>query len=123
MTTITIEQAGKYDGQKSPLKGWLYNLRESGNCLFRFLGWHGIIQGVWCAEGKSGGVRIAEGLTAGVERHRYRQDTAEKRAAGGFEIGVTKIKSSRRFGEHPFPIQLKEHGVDFLLINRHLWIF
>jgi len=35
MTTITIDQAGKYDEQEVTLKGWLYNLRESGKLLFR----------------------------------------------------------------------------------------
>src|SRR2546422_1160372 len=49
MTTITIEQAGNYDGQEITLKGWLYNLRESGKLLFPiFRDGTGIIQGV-CA--------------------------------------------------------------------------
>src|SRR5713101_7326697 len=49
MTTITIEQAGQYDGQEITLKGWLYNLRESGKLLFPiFRDGTGIIQGV-CA--------------------------------------------------------------------------
>ena len=34
MTTITIEQAGKHDGQEVTVQGWLYNLRESGKLLF-----------------------------------------------------------------------------------------
>src|SRR6266566_2271616 len=34
MPAITIEQAGKYDGQEVTIKGWLYNLRESGKLLF-----------------------------------------------------------------------------------------
>ena len=47
MTVITIEQAGKYDGQQVTLKGWLYNLRESGKLLFPiFRDGTGIIQGV-----------------------------------------------------------------------------
>ena len=33
-SAITIEQAGKYDGQEVTVKGWLYNLRESGKLLF-----------------------------------------------------------------------------------------
>src|SRR5258705_192411 len=49
MTTISIDQAGKYDGQEVTLKGWLYNLRESGKLLFPiFRDGTGIIQGV-CA--------------------------------------------------------------------------
>src|SRR6266852_2618514 len=46
ITTVTIEQAGKYDGQEVTLKGWLYNLRESGKLLFPiFRDGTGIIQG------------------------------------------------------------------------------
>src|SRR5258708_30658350 len=46
MTVITIEQAGKYDGQGVTIRGWLYNLRESGELGFPiFRGGTGIIQG------------------------------------------------------------------------------
>ena len=49
MTTITIEQAEKYDGQEVTIRGWLYNLRESGKLMFPiFRDGTGIIQGV-CA--------------------------------------------------------------------------
>ena len=47
MATITIRQAGKYDGQEVTIKGWLYNQRESGKLLFPiFRDGTGIIQGV-----------------------------------------------------------------------------
>ena len=46
---------------------------------------------------------------------------AEPRAPGGYEIGATDL---RIIGESPidYPIQPKEHSVDFLLDNRHLWL-
>ena len=48
---------------------------------------------------------------------------AEQRAPGGYEIGVTKINVVQKVDEsNPYPIQLKEHGVDFLLDHRHLWM-
>ena len=48
---------------------------------------------------------------------------AEQRAPGGYEIGVTKIDVLQKVDEsQPYPIQLKEHGVDFLLDHRHLWM-
>src|SRR5450432_844213 len=48
---------------------------------------------------------------------------AEPRAPGGFEMGVTAIEIVQRVSDSaPYPIQLKEHGVDFLLDRRHLWI-
>ena len=47
MTTITIEEAGKYDGQEVTIRGWLYNIRESGKLVFPiFRDGTGIIQGV-----------------------------------------------------------------------------
>ncbi len=47
MTVITIEHAGKYDGQEVTIRGWLYNLRESGKLVFPiFRDGTGIIQGV-----------------------------------------------------------------------------
>jgi hypothetical protein len=47
MTTITIEDAGKYDGQEVTLQGWLYNIRESGKLVFPiFRDGTGVVQGV-----------------------------------------------------------------------------
>ena len=124
MTTITIEQAGKHDGQEVTLKGWLYNLRESGKLLFPiFRDGTGVIQGVCSLKENPGAFEALKGLTqessvivAGIIR-------SEKRAPGGYEIGVTKLQVVQKVPEStPFPIQLKEHGVDFLLDHRHLWI-
>ena len=48
---------------------------------------------------------------------------ADKRAPGGFEIQLTAVEVVQRVpDDKPYPIQLKEHGVDFLLDQRHLWI-
>ena len=48
---------------------------------------------------------------------------SEPRAPGGCEMGVTRVEVVQRVAEsEPYPIQLKEHGVDFLLDRRHLWI-
>src|SRR4029077_6263162 len=47
----------------------------------------------------------------------------EKRAVGGFELDVTDLQVVQRVPESdPYPISLKEHGVDFLMENRHLWV-
>src|SRR5437879_13501315 len=122
MTTISIEQAGKYEGQEVTLKGWLYNLRESGKLLFPiFRDGTGIIQGVCALKENPQAFEALKGLTqesSVIVRGNIR---AEKRAPGGYEIGVTKIQSVQTVPEStPFPIQLKEHGVDFLHDHRHL---
>src|SRR5205809_1527895 len=124
MSAITIEQAGKYDGQEVTVKGWLYNLRESGKLLFPiFRDGTGIIQGVCALKENPEAFEALKGLTQESSVIVTGKIRAEKRAHGGFEIGVTKIQIVQKVPEStPFPIQLKEHGVDFLLDHRHLWI-
>ena len=124
MTTITIEQAGQHDGQEVKLKGWLYNLRESGKLLFPiFRDGTGIIQGVCALKESPEAFEALKGLTQESSVIVSGKIRAEKRALGGYEIGVSKIQILQKVPEStPFPIQLKEHGVDFLLDQRHLWI-
>ena len=124
MTVITIEQAGKFDGQEITLKGWLYNLRESGKLLFPiFRDGTGIIQGVCALKENPEAFEALKGLTQESSVIVAGKIRAEKRAPGGYELGVTKIQIIQKVPEStPFPIQLKEHGVDFLLDHRHLWI-
>jgi asparaginyl-tRNA synthetase len=124
MTIITIEQAGKYDGQEITIRGWLYNLRESGKLLFPiFRDGTGIIQGVCALKENPEAFESLKGLTQESSVIVTGKIRAEQRAPGGFEMGVTKIQIVQKVSEStPYPIQLKEHGVDFLLDHRHLWI-
>jgi asparaginyl-tRNA synthetase len=124
MTTITIETAGKFDGQEVTIRGWLYNIRESGKLVFPiFRDGTGIIQGVCSLKENPAAFQALKGLTQESSVIVSGKIRAEQRAPGGFEIGVTKIQIVQKVSEAtPFPIQLKEHGVDFLLDQRHLWI-
>src|ERR1700681_3827345 len=124
MTTITIEQAGKYDGQEVTIRGWLYNIRESGKLVFPiFRDGTGIIQGVCSLKENPEAFEALRGLTQESSVIATGKIRAEKRAPGGYEMGVTKVQVLQKVSEStPFPIQLKEHGVDFLLDQRHLWI-
>src|SRR5277367_5832368 len=124
MTIITIEQAGKYDGQEVTIRGWLYNLRESGKLMFPiFRDGTGIIQGVCALKESPEAFEALKGLTQESSVIVTGKIRAEQRAPGGFEIGVSKIQIVQKVPDAtPFPIQLKEHGVDFLLDQRHLWI-
>ena len=124
MTTITIENAGKYDGQEVTVRGWLYNIRESGKLVFPiFRDGTGIIQGVCSLKENPEAFEALKGLTQESSVIVTGKIRAEQRAPGGFEMGVTKIQVLQKVSEDkPFPIQLKEHGVDFLLDHRHLWI-
>jgi asparaginyl-tRNA synthetase len=124
MTTITIEQAGQYDGQEVTIRGWLYNLRESGKLLFPiFRDGTGIIQGVCALKENPEAFAALKGLTQESSVIVTGKIRAEQRAPGGYEMGVSTIQVLQKVSDAtPFPIQLKEHGVDFLLDHRHLWI-
>src|SRR3954462_1878308 len=121
----TILLAGRHVGEEVTIKGWLYNLRESGKLLFPiFRDGTGLIQGVVPKNQVSPELfeRI-KGLTqesSVIVRGKVR---AEKRAVGGFELDVTDLEVVQKVPESdPYPISLKEHGVDFLMENRHLWV-
>src|SRR5580700_2733205 len=124
MTIITIEQAGKYDGQEVTIRGWLYNLRESGKLMFPiFRDGTGIIQGVCALKENPEAFEALKGLTQESSVIVTGKIRAEQRAPGGYEMGVSKVQVLQKVPEStPFPIQLKEHGVDFLLDHRHLWM-
>ena len=124
MTTISIEDAGKHDGQEVTIRGWLYNIRESGKLVFPiFRDGTGIIQGVCSLKENPEAFASLKGLTQESSVIVTGTIRAEQRAPGGFEMGVTKIQVLQKVSDAtPFPIQLKEHGVDFLLDQRHLWI-
>jgi asparaginyl-tRNA synthetase len=124
MTIITIEDAGKYDGQEVTIRGWLYNLRESGKLLFPiFRDGTGIIQGVVALKENPEAFAALKGLTQESSVIVTGKIRAEQRAPGGYEMGVTQVNVVQRVSEsQPYPIQLKEHGVDFLLDHRHLWM-
>src|SRR5260221_9193328 len=124
MATIMIEEAGKYDGQEVKIQGWLYNLRESGKLLFPiFRDGTGVIQGVVSLKENPEAFAALKGLTQESSLVVSGKIRTEQRAPGGFEMGVTGVRVLQKVSEEtPYPIQLKDHGVDFLLDQRHLWI-
>ncbi len=124
MTTITIENAGQYVGQEVTLQGWLYNQRESGKLLFPiFRDGTGVIQGVVSLKEHAEAFNALKGLPQESSVIVTGTIRAEARATGGFEMHVSEVEVVQRVSDsEPYPIQLKEHGVDFLLDRRHLWI-
>jgi asparaginyl-tRNA synthetase len=121
---IRIEQAGAYAGGAVTIRGWLYNLRESGKLLFPiFRDGTGIMQGVVSQKEHPEVFSALKGLPQESSVIATGAIRSEPRAPGGFEMGVSAIEVVQRVADaEPYPIQLKEHGVDFLLDRRHLWI-
>jgi len=121
----TISEIGKHEGQTVTVRGWLYNLRESGKLLFPiFRDGSGVIQGVVPKNAVPSEVFDAiKGLTQESSVIVEGKVRADKRAPGGYELDVSNVQVLQRVSEsEPFPISLKEHGVDFLMDNRHLWV-
>lgn len=121
----TIARIGEHDGKTVTLRGWLYNLRESGKLLFPiFRDGTGTIQGIVPRAAVSAEVfeRI-KGLTQESSVIVTGKVRADHRAPGGYELDVENVEAVQRVPEDtPFPISLKEHGTDFLMEHRHLWI-
>src|SRR5712672_4093892 len=97
MTVITIERAAKYDGQEVTIRGWLYNLRESGKLIFPiFRDGTGIIQGVCALKESPGAFEALKGLTQESSVIATGKIRSEQRAPGGFEIGVNRVEVVQR---------------------------
>jgi asparaginyl-tRNA synthetase len=121
----SIAQIGAHDGQAVTVRGWLYNIRESGKLLFpQFRDGSGVIQGVVSRNDVSPELfETVKGLTQESSVIVVGKVRADKRAPGGYELLVSDLTVVQRVPEsEPYPISLKEHGVDFLMDHRHLWV-
>jgi len=121
----TIAEIGRHEGQTVTIRGWLYNLRESGKLLFPiFRDGSGQIQGVVPKSAVPPEVFDAiRGLTQESSVIVEGKVRADKRAPGGYELDVANVQVLQRVSEDaPSPITPKEHGVDFLMEHRHLWV-
>src|SRR5580698_5318426 len=121
----TIAKIGEFEGHSVTLRGWLYNQRASGKLLFPiFRDGTGTIQGIVPKAAVTPEVFEAiRNLTQESSVIVSGKVRADSRAPGGYELDVEDIEVVQRVPEEtPFPISLKEHGTDFLMEHRHLWI-
>ncbi|PYX74543.1 MAG: asparagine--tRNA ligase [Acidobacteria bacterium] len=121
----TISEIGAHSGQTVTIRGWLYNLRESGKLLFPiFRDGTGVIQGVVAKNAVAPEVfDSVKSLTQESSVIVEGKVRADRRAPGGYELDVSNVQVVQRVPESdPYPISLKEHGVDFLMEHRHLWV-
>lgn len=117
-----VEDLAKYVGQEVTLQGWLYNKRSSGKIKFPILrDGTGIVQGVVLKGQVSDEVfqRVDE-LTQESSFIMKGKVRKEVRAPGGYELDVTDIQIISIAKD--YPITPKEHGVEFLMDRRHLWL-
>ncbi len=119
---ITIDKLGFFSGKEVQLRGWIYNRRSSGKVRFILLrDGTGIVQCVF-VEGQVPGPAfdLADNIpqesavaVTGIVRE-------DRRAPGGYELTATDMQVISL--AEPYPITPKEHGIEFLMQHRHLWL-
>ena len=122
MQRILISGLSEYVGREITLKGWLFNKRSSGKIKFLILrDGTGYLQCVYFKGNVSDEVfetadRIGQESSIEVTG----KVKAEPRAPGGFELDATDLKIISE--AHDYPITPKDHGIEFLMDHRHLWL-
>jgi asparaginyl-tRNA synthetase len=117
-----IEEIARFEGQAVTLRGWLHNRRSSGKIHFlQVRDGSGFIQCVMSKQAVGGEMFTqADHLAQESALIVHGSVRADTRAPGGYEIDVTGIEVVA--DSQNYPITPKEHGVDFLMDRRHLWI-
>jgi asparaginyl-tRNA synthetase len=122
---IRIADAGKHVGEEVQLAGWLYNLRKSGKIVFPQLrDGSGIMQTVGVkSELPEEVFETLKHLTQESSLILTGRVREEPRAQGGYELDITAVHVLQRVPESdPYPITPKDHGIEFLMDRRHLWL-
>jgi asparaginyl-tRNA synthetase len=120
---VSIADIGKHVGQAVTISGWLYNMRSKGKIAFLQLrDGTGRIQAV-ASETDCGAEAFAsiQGLKMEASLEVAGTVRADARAPSGFELTLLSLRPIQNPRED-FPISKKEHGIDFLLEHRHLWL-
>ena len=122
MTKTYIEDLAEHVSEEVTLQGWLYNKRSSGKIKFPVMrDGTGIVQGVMVKGSVSDEVfGRFDALTQETSMRMTGKVRKEDRAPGGYELDVTDIQIIHLAKE--YPITPKEHGVEFLMDRRHLWL-
>ena len=123
MKTVTIKRLDQFVDQDVEIKGWVYNRRSVGKIWFLILrDGTGLLQCV-IVDGE------CDSETFSLEQQLNQEDSVivtgrvkkEPRAVGGYELGVKQVSVVNHTTDE-YPISKKDHGTDFLMSNRHLWL-
>ena len=119
---ITIAELDRHVDSEVTIRGWVYNWRKKGKLRFIILrdGFGYLQCVVFRPEVDDAVWETAVALTQETSVVVTGRLTADERAPGGYELKVTALEAVQIAPE--FPIGKKEHGPDFLLNNRHLWL-
>jgi asparaginyl-tRNA synthetase len=121
-THTAIQDLSQHEGEEVVLRGWVYNKRDIGKIRFLVIrDGSGYAQGVVVKKEVPPEVfELAGNLTQESSFQMVGTVRKEPRAPGGYEIGVTGLEAFHIAEE--YPITPKEHGVEFLMDHRHLWL-
>src|SRR5690242_4329168 len=122
MKTVYVEDVSQHVGEEITIKGWLFNIRSSGKLMFpEIRDGSGIIQGVISQKAVSEELwnnfkkltQESSIIVSGTVREHPKRP-------GVYELDIINLETVQIAA--PYPITPKEHGVDFLMSNRHLWL-
>jgi asparaginyl-tRNA synthetase len=126
MDIIRVEDIAKFTGQEVTVQGWVYNRTDKGKLVFllvrdgsgfvQCVGFKGDLDEVLFDQL----IRLPQESSV-VITGLVREDKRAPGIPGGFEIGIQKMQIIQTAGTD-YPMALKDHGVDFALDNRHLWM-
>ncbi len=122
---INIQDIAQYDGQEVTLRGWVYNKTGKGKLQFiQLRDGTGLVQcvmfrGEVSDEDFEAGKTLTQESSISITGS-VRTDERAPGIPGGFEVGVSTLEIIQV--AEPYPITPKEHGVEFLMDNRHLWL-
>ncbi len=122
---IKTEQIAQYEDQEITLRGWVYNHTHKGKLVFLLVrDGYGFAQ---CVAFKNDVTpEVFEALvhlpqeSSVIITGKVRRDPRAPGIPGGYEVGITHAEVVQAAEE--YPIALKEHGVDYMMEHRHLWL-
>jgi asparaginyl-tRNA synthetase len=119
---VYIGDVAQHVGEEITVKGWLYNKTDKGRLQFLMLrDGTGMIQGVaFQREISPAAFEAAQAITQESSVVATGTVRADARAPGGYELSLSDVRIVQLAEE--YPITPKEHGIEFLMENRHLWL-
>ncbi len=119
---MEIDKAMQFEGKEASIKGWLYNKRSSGSVRFLVVrDGTGIMQVVFSEKDTDPQTfELCDTITQESSLEVSGTVRKDARAPGGYELIGKSLKLIQLAQD--YPISLKEHGIDFLLNHRHLWL-
>ncbi|MFA6198515.1 MAG: asparagine--tRNA ligase [Patescibacteria group bacterium] len=122
MNQARIAEIGSQVGQETTIRGWVFNVRSSGSIFFlQIRDGSGRIQAIVSKKEVSGETwEVCQRLTMESSVCLIGKVREDKRSPSGYELDVKDV-SAYQVAED-FPIAKKDHGIEFLMDERHLWL-